>query len=456
MHPIEFSNFKILFHFLVILEPCSRFFLIKSLFRIILTCIKVFQTFFPKIKSLKTLLNPILLFVFSFDRIILMKKLIAILTIIFIFAGCTANDVYNITQAAISKNPSYAFKSLGRSKAVSYTANPKRITSDLKFLTSFIENISDIWGEKNIKIPKQKEYVKYMQNYKSRALIDFDKGIVTIETIDEKNTKNSLQNAIITTLLLPDDPRAADLFGAKEIKLGSTPYLLGEIKDDQNKEIRYEWRANRFATHLIKNDFQQKTIKKDNKEIKVSFVNIPMVKDHANIRVAKFKPFVEKYAKKFNISENLIYAIIQTESNFNQFAVSHAGALGLMQIVPTSAGQDAYKYVKNRSWTPSKSYLFDAANNIELGSAYIQILGSRYLEGIYDPVSREYCVISAYNTGSGNVLKTFSKNRTSAKNIINSKMPSEIYNTLRNKLPYEETRRYLKKVVDYKKDFVNL
>jgi membrane-bound lytic murein transglycosylase C len=165
---------------------------------------------------------------------------------------------------------------------------------------------------------------------------------------------------------------------------------------------------------------------------------------------------VQKYAKKFGVSENLVYAIIQTESNFNQFAISHAGAIGLMQIVPTSAGRDSYLHVKGKKWTPSKSYLFDAKNNIELGAAYIYIIDKKYLKGINNTISREYCVISAYNTGSGNVLKTFSSNRSRAKEIINSKNPSEVYSKLRSSLPYEETRRYLKKVVNYKKDFVNL
>ena len=45
-----------------------------------------------------------------------------------------------------------------------------------------------------------------------------------------------------------------------------------------------------------------------------------------------------------------------------------------MQIVPTSAGRDAYKHTKGKSWTPTKSYLFNAKNNIELGSGYLQIL----------------------------------------------------------------------------------
>lgn len=385
-----------------------------------------------------------------------MKKKLFIISTLFLFSGCTVNDAINLTRAAVSKNPTAALKSLGTSKAISYASNPNRLKKDIEFISNFFERISSKWGKDNTRLPKQKEYVKYMQNYKSRALIDFDRGIVTVETIDSKNSKQSLQNAIVTTLLLPDDPRAADLFGAGEIKLGKTPYLLGEVKDDQNKNIRYEWRANRFANLLVKNSFKEKTIKKDSKNITVSYVEIPMVKDHASIRVKKFKPLVQKYAKKFDLSENLIYAIIKTESNFNQFAMSHAGALGLMQIVPTSAGRDTYKYLKGTDKTPSSSYLFNANNNIEMGSAYLKLLNTRYLNGIYNEVSKEFCVISAYNTGSGNVLKTFSSNRQKAKNIINSKSAMEVYNTLKLKLPYEETRNYLKKVVNNKKEFVNI
>lgn len=389
-----------------------------------------------------------------------MRKKLFIVFSVFAFTGCSTRDMASFTNAALSRDPSSAFKTLARSKVTSYAQNPMILANDIKamdaFLREFKKNIASIWGDDNIKIPKQKEYVKYMQNYKSRALIDFDKGIVTVETMDDKDPKASLKNAVVTTLLLPDDPRSVDLFSSKPIKLGQTPYLLGEVKDDEGKEIRYGWRANRYADILIDKGLKQKSIKKDGKEVKVHYVDIEMVKDHADIRVAKFKPLVQKYAKKYRVSENLLYAIIQTESNFNQFAVSGAGAIGLMQIVPSSAGKDAYSHVKGRSWTPTKSYLFDASNNIELGSAYIQILDDKYLDGIANPVSKEYCTISAYNTGSGNVLKTFNSNRDRAIEVINKKTASEVYKELRQRLPYEETRSYLKKVVEYKKDFINI
>lgn len=382
-----------------------------------------------------------------------MKQHILFVCILFLLAGCTIRDYHSIANIVTSKDPSRALEVFVKHKSIQYAKNPDSLVRDLEFLSNFVDNISKQWGDQNVRVPKKKEYVKYMQNFKSRALVDFDRGIITVESLDGKE---SLKNAIVTTLLLPDDPRGADLFSATEVKLGSTPYLLGEVKDDQHKNIRYMWRANRFADILLKTNHKTKTIKRGKAIEKVDFVTIPMVKDHAHVRVLKFKPYVKKYAKRFGVSENLIFAIIQTESNFNQFAISSAGAIGLMQIVPSSAGRDVYKKIRGRDKTPSREYLFDANNNIEFGSAYLNILNTRYLVGIKNPVSREYCVISAYNTGSGNVLRTFNKDRAKAKKIINSKKPSEVYNKLRSNLPYAETRRYLKKVINYKKDFVNL
>ncbi|WP_419777498.1 murein transglycosylase domain-containing protein [Malaciobacter marinus] len=392
-----------------------------------------------------------------------MKKTFLIFIVIFFLIGCSSSDIYNLTRAAISQDPTTALKSIAKSKSINYATNPKSLEQDIKSLDKnfrkilmvFTKAITENWGENNVKLPKKKEYVKYMQNYKSRALIDFDNAYVLVETLDTNNTKKSLQKAIVTTLLLPEDPQAADLFNAKKIKLGKTPYLLGEIKDDQNKEIRYSWRANRFAKLLTKK-IKYKTIKKDNKNTKVAYVKIPMVKDHASIRVAKFKPLVERYSKKYNISKNLIYAIIKTESNFNQFAISNAGAIGLMQVVPTTAGRDSYKYLTNKTHTPSKEYLFNASNNIKLGTVYLKILNERYLKGIYNPISKEYCVISAYNTGSGNVLKTFNSNKQRAKSMINKSNASQVYKKLVKELPYKETRRYLIKVLNNKRDFVSL
>jgi membrane-bound lytic murein transglycosylase C len=136
--------------------------------------------------------------------------------------------------------------------------------------------------------------------------------------------------------------------------------------------------------------------------------------------------------------------------------VSSAPAYGLMQLVPTSGGRDAYRRAKGKDTTPSRDYLFDPENNIELGSAYLNVLSYNLLEQIDNEVSREYCVISAYNTGPRNVFKTFAGDSVAALNQINRLQPPAVYDRLRNNLPYQETRDYLVKVVTFRKQFVYL
>ncbi len=378
-----------------------------------------------------------------------MKKTFLIIFLIFL-TGCTTTEVSQFTNVIISQNPKSALINYGRNKALS-AANK----SIAKIIQEFEKAITKQWGEE-AKKPEKKKYVKYTQNYKSMAEVDFDKGVILVQTIDKKNPKQSLKNAIVTTLLTPNDPRAIDMFSSKEIKLRGTPYLYKEVKDQTGKYIQYPWRANHFATYLINNNLQKDTIKLNGKTQNVYSVKFNMVKDHLHIRAKKYIPTVTKYSKQFDISKNLIFSIIQTESNFNPFSVSHVPAYGLMQIVPKSAGRDVHKYLYKKDKIPSKNFLFDTNNNIKFGTAYLKIIKTNYLKGIQNPISKEYCTIAAYNTGSGNVLKTFSKNRAKAVDIINSMKPSEIYNTLLNKLPYKETRRYLTKVLKHKKEFVKL
>ena len=146
----------------------------------------------------------------------------------------------------------------------------------------------------------------------------------------------------------------------------------------------------------------------------------------------------------------------RTESNFNPFAVSSAPAYGMMQLVPSSGGREAYRAAKGKDEMPTRDYLFVAENNIELGSAYLGVLFDKQLDLVQNLVSREYCVISAYNTGPSNVLKAFSTDRVAAVNAINSMEPPGVYERLRKNLPYAETREYLARVVGYRRQFVSL
>ncbi len=376
-------------------------------------------------------------------------------------AACTPTEVVRVAQVASTGDVS-TLGQMATDKAIGYASNPAALSRDIEKLDRYfaavvealVKAVTGHWGTKDVKIPTPKEYVKYTQNYKSRALVDFDRGVITVETVDQKTAAKSLKAAITTTLLTPHDPRAVDLYSAKTITLGATPFLLGEVKDHQGENIRWAWRANRFADHLIAKHLQTRHSRSESGEITVHFVKIAMQKDHLHIRARKYRPHVETYATRYNVSKNLVFAVIKTESDFNPWAVSKAPAFGLMQIVPGSAGHDVNRYLK-RPGLPTGKGLLDPAENILYGSVFLHILDANYLAGITNRLSREYCVIAAYNTGAGNVLKTFDRDRKKAPARINRLAPGAVYQTLKAHLPYSETRRYLTKVINAQKEFVN-
>ena len=312
-----------------------------------------------------------------------------------------------------------------------------------------------MWGEEEIRESTPREYIKYTQNFFSRASVDFDRGEITVETLDRGNPLKSLKNAIVTTLLTPDDPRAVDIYSARTVRLGKMPFLYGEVIDHQGTEIRWSWRAGVFADYLIQNRLRTRQIKTGDVEKEIRYVVIPMVKDHHEVRALKYRPLVERFSKDFSVSRNLIYAIIKTESDFNPYAVSHAPAFGLMQVVPTTAGQDVYQFLNNAEGLPSRGFLMTPENNIRYGIAYLHLLQDKYLSDIQDPVSREYCVIAAYNAGAGDVLRTFDPDKGRAQDRINALVPLQVFTILRTQLSKEEARRYLAKVMDAKRQFVN-
>ena len=363
--------------------------------------------------------------------------------------ACSTGELVN---AALSKNP----ENILRNRANSYKTNPLRLVSDIKRLNRLLSGeAGKEWGNKNVVLPGKHRYVKYTQNYKSRAIINFDTGLITVETVDKKNPLGSLRSAIVTTLLTPGDPRAVDLYSAKTIKLSGTPYLHGLVRDHKGRLIDSPKRAERFADKLIIKE-KVRQLKTNKGSRKAHSVNIHMVNDHVDRRAKRYAHLVEHYSSRFNVSRSLVYAVIKTESNFNPFAVSSAPAYGLMQLVPKSGGREAFRHIKGKDTIPGRDYLFDATNNIELGTGYLSVLNRRYLGGIQNPISREYCTIAAYNTGAGNVLRAFSSDRRKAVDIINRMSASAVYKHLRSKLHYAEARRYLWKVVDARKRFATL
>ncbi|HEI8868251.1 membrane-bound lytic murein transglycosylase MltC [Serratia sp. AKBS12] len=313
----------------------------------------------------------------------------------------------------------------------------------------FAHNIENIWGLNEVLIAGPKDYVKYTDQYLTRSHINFDAGTITFETISPTDPADSLRKAIVTTLLMGDDPSSVDLYSdANDIQISKEPFLYGQVLDNNGEAIRWEWRASHFADYLVQNKLQKRT-----SGLHVIYsVTVQLVPNHLDKRAHKYLPMVRKAAEKYGVEESLILAIMQTESSFNPYAVSGSDALGLMQVMQHTAGKDVFK-MRGKWGTPSRSYLFDPANNIDTGTAYLAILQNNYLGGIQNPTSRRYAVITAYNGGAGSVLRVFSSDRTKAVSIINGMQPGDVYTTLTSKHPAGESRRYLVKVNNAQKSY---
>lgn len=141
----------------------------------------------------------------------------------------------------------------------------------------------------------------------------------------------------------------------------------------------------------------------------------------------KYSEYVEKYAKEYNIDKYMVYAIIKAESNFDENAKSSSDAIGLMQIMETTAIETARKM----DLEVTEEDLFKPDLNINIGLKYFT-----YLLNQYD--NNYPLAIIAYNAGMGNV-DSWIKNGTIKED------GTDIEN-----VPYKETNNYVRKILrDY-------
>lgn len=200
--------------------------------------------------------------------------------------------------------------------------------------------------------------------------------------------------------------------------------------------------AKRIAKSSKRNETQVKG--KDGKNRKVVRVQMSLVTDNLTRNAALYKDLVAEFSQKYQIEQPLIYAVMEQESYFNPEATSWVPAYGLMQLVPWSGGKDAYRFVYKKEWVPTRSYLYNPRNNIELGTAYLRVLMNQFAS-IEDPHCRRLCVTASYNTGAGNVSRSFvgTTNLNNALPLINKYDYNQLYNHLTTKLAYEEARNYV-------------
>jgi soluble lytic murein transglycosylase-like protein len=161
---------------------------------------------------------------------------------------------------------------------------------------------------------------------------------------------------------------------------------------------------------------------KQDKDGKIIVSNVPSASSSLNARIrflrskkaasaptsvpASYYTKIKRLSKKYQLREDLIVAVARAESSFDPFAVSHKGAVGLMQLMPDTARRYG---VINR---------FNVDQNLEAGVKHLSYLYEKYKKNIS-------LTLAAYNAGEEAVKK---------------------YNGIP---PYRETRAYVRRAMKY-------
>lgn len=140
-----------------------------------------------------------------------------------------------------------------------------------------------------------------------------------------------------------------------------------------------------------------------------------------------YEEIISVYAEKYNVEEKMIYAVIKAESNFDENAISHKGAIGLMQIMEDTAKDVARNSNIEIDYNNAKQEILKVENNINIGTKYLSILLEKY--------QNKEVALAAYNAGIGNVDNWIEQG------IIKSD-GSDIEN-----IPYKETNNYVRKIL---------
>lgn len=314
--------------------------------------------------------------------------------------------------------------------------------------------VSKEWGDENVKLSQVKSFTQYSPDLKSRETIDYENEKIVVEKVvdvDVKVSKEELAQALRNLMKQsvsetyekdPVNKRITQV--TKEKPILPEEKIVSDLIDDN--EIEKSKVSDKMLTL------------EDGKKKKIVTLEVKMVPDNLQKRAIKFKTVVDANAERFEVPKSYVFATIQTESFFNPLAKSHIPAFGLMQIVPHTAGIDAYQALHGEKKLLSGVYLYNPNNNIELGTQYVQIIRVKYLRGVQNQTSLFYCTAVSYNAGIGSLYRAFTGSKRDRKGAIakiNSMSDDEVYSFLRNSPKLTtEAKNYVKAMRERRENYV--
>ncbi len=242
----------------------------------------------------------------------------------------------------------------------------------------------------------------------------------------------------LAPLLHQDGASAPRLFA-------SVAYGRDDALDLSGRPLRWVMPENLLAGYSLFRPAPQEKQEAEPALIEVA-EDAPLPPPRSSGRESHYRELVENFAKRYNLSVELVMAIIHSESGFTPTLVSNKSAMGLMQLLPSTASDEVHRFLYGHRGQVSYEQLSVPEINIRYGTAYLHILFNRYFQDILNGDVRESCAIAAYNLGPNRFLRLYGATNGQAVEKINSMSAGEFYADLPRRLPARETRYFVNKV----------
>ena len=201
------------------------------------------------------------------------------------------------------------------------------------------------------------------------------------------------------------------------------------LRDDQDRLVE---KLNAYINRNYRGPFYNVSFNRYFKESKTIRIH-EEYRVEAGKEISPYDDLAKEYALKYGFDWRLLVSQMYQESKFNPDAVSFAGAQGLMQVMPATARWTARK-IGMTDFTPGQ--INDRETNITIGTNYLKLA----LDDFDDSMA---LAAAAYNAGPGRVDRWLADT------------PGE-YDRFVERIPFKETREYVKAVLAYRVIFESL